>query len=554
MPIVDIFPDPEEMKLSTLTLMMCIYGYVLCRASSIIGEGSEMLMLIFGPGIVGGLVVPLLGAIPDCAVILISGMGEGTPQEVQHQLSVGVGTLVGSTIMLLTIPWGMGVWLGRRDYDEEHNCATMHKPKLTHTSLWTNCVTALPDIPPTSRIMVAVRFSLAARRTRACAAFFCYRDAHACALCLFSVLQALTGYLVIQIPSFWYEHDEDGGVSAERPWALACMLFSIACFAAYCALQIFNSHTTEIERRRQEQLRHAQWKSKLDRSLGQQRVQEMVFKMHDKDGSGYIEPEELSHALAHLGLQVGRKDMKELMESIDVGHHEDGDAGKADGRVSLKEFQAAANMWINTGQKGGEQLQRRASLSRMASHRSPRAGESKEPDGKSNYGSVYENKDSARAHQRKLAQSKSGKNGKKKGDDLGGDVDPEAASALLSKNPDNEDEEEDEEEEYWELNDKELLIKAIVLLLFGTLTVTIFSDPVSADVEASTGARCALSRFLQLTLCFFVRICVPDGRCDHPSWRPPVRVPVLRCLHRDSPCRKRRGGVCGHPVCAQENK
>jgi hypothetical protein len=301
-------------------------------------------------------------------------------------------------------------------------------------------------------------------------------------------LQALTGYLVIQIPSFWYEHDEDGGVSAERPWALACMLFSVACFAAYCALQIFNSHTTEIERRHQEQLRHAQWKSKLDRSLGQQRVQEMVFKMHDKDGSGYIEPEELSHALAHLGLQVGRKDMKELMESIDVGHHEDGDAGKADGRISLKEFQAAANMWINTGQKGGEQLQRRASLSRMASHRSPRVGESKEQDGKSNYGSVYENKDSARAHQRKLAQAESGKNGKKKGDDRG-DVDPEAASALLSKNPDNEDEEEEEEEEYWELSDNELLIKAILLLLFGTLTVTIFSDPVSSDAEVPTQAR-----------------------------------------------------------------
>jgi hypothetical protein len=248
--------------------------------------------------------------------------------------------------------------------------------------------------------------------------------------------------------------------------------------------------------------------------------------------------------------------MKELMESIDVGHDEDGDAGKADGRVSLKEFQAAANMWINTGQKGGEQLQRRASLSRMASHRSPRVGESKEQDGKSNYGSVYENKDSARAHQRKLAQSESGKkNGKKKGDDLGDDVDPEAASALLSKNPDNEDEEEDEEEEYWELNDKELLIKAILLLLFGTLTVTIFSDPVSTDAEASSKARVPSFSFPSAhSVSFFLYICVPDGRCDHPSWRPSVRVPVLRCLHCDPFGRKRRGGVCGHPVRAQEDK
>ena len=33
-----------------------------CR-SEIIGDGCEMLVLLFGPGIVGGLIVPILGAI-----------------------------------------------------------------------------------------------------------------------------------------------------------------------------------------------------------------------------------------------------------------------------------------------------------------------------------------------------------------------------------------------------------------------------------------------------------------------------------------------------------
>jgi Ca2+-binding EF-hand superfamily protein len=69
--------------------------------------------------------------------------------------------------------------------------------------------------------------------------------------------------------------------------------------------------------------------------LVQRNVQGMVFRMYDKDNSGFIEPNELSRALAHMGLQVGRKDIAELMASIDVGHEEDGDKGTSDGKISL---------------------------------------------------------------------------------------------------------------------------------------------------------------------------------------------------------------------------
>lgn len=218
--------------------------------SQVIGDGSEMLMLLYGPGIVGGLVIPILGAIPDCAVILISGMGEGTTEEVQNQLSVGVGTLVGSTVMLLTIPWGIGVFLGRRDYDEVTDAAAHtpeRKPKHTHTSLWTNCVTTLPEIPSTSRIMIL----------------------------------SLIGYLIIQLPSFEFATDKDGGVTREKPWAFGCMVFSGIAFLIYCYLQVRGAESAELERRKQEVLRREQWKSKLDRSLGERNVQEMVFRMYD---------------------------------------------------------------------------------------------------------------------------------------------------------------------------------------------------------------------------------------------------------------------------------
>ena len=43
-----------------------------------------------------------LSAVPDGAIMLFSGLGP----DAQNQLSVGVGALAGSTIMLLTVPLG----------------------------------------------------------------------------------------------------------------------------------------------------------------------------------------------------------------------------------------------------------------------------------------------------------------------------------------------------------------------------------------------------------------------------------------------------------------
>jgi hypothetical protein len=43
--------------------------------------------------------------------MLFSGLGD--IESAQETLSVGVGALAGSTIMLLTVPWGMSVLAGR---------------------------------------------------------------------------------------------------------------------------------------------------------------------------------------------------------------------------------------------------------------------------------------------------------------------------------------------------------------------------------------------------------------------------------------------------------
>ena len=64
-----------------------------------ISDGSELLLLIPSvAGLVGSVVLPVLGAVPDGAIVLFSGIGP----DAQEQLTIGIGALAGSTIMLLT--------------------------------------------------------------------------------------------------------------------------------------------------------------------------------------------------------------------------------------------------------------------------------------------------------------------------------------------------------------------------------------------------------------------------------------------------------------------
>jgi hypothetical protein len=45
-----------------LLLFVAFYGYILSKASQLIADGSELLLLVLDPGIVGGLVLPVMGA------------------------------------------------------------------------------------------------------------------------------------------------------------------------------------------------------------------------------------------------------------------------------------------------------------------------------------------------------------------------------------------------------------------------------------------------------------------------------------------------------------
>jgi Ca2+/Na+ antiporter len=114
-----------------LVWLFVSYGYVLYMASGLISEGSELLLLVPSmAGLVGGVVLPLLGAVPDGAIILFSGLGD--VQAAQETLSVGVGALAGSTIMLITVPFALSIYGGRVDLiGPKHDKPNyLGKPKL----------------------------------------------------------------------------------------------------------------------------------------------------------------------------------------------------------------------------------------------------------------------------------------------------------------------------------------------------------------------------------------------------------------------------------------
>ncbi|CAD7928284.1 unnamed protein product [Amoebophrya sp. A120] len=110
------FTPADDCTPIQLVVVTCIYGGVLFSAAGMIGDGSELLLLVPAyADLVGSVVLPVLGAVPDGMMVLFSGLGPRL--DAQDQVSVGVGALAGSTIMLLTMAWFCGAWGGRVSID-----------------------------------------------------------------------------------------------------------------------------------------------------------------------------------------------------------------------------------------------------------------------------------------------------------------------------------------------------------------------------------------------------------------------------------------------------
>lgn len=434
-----IFPDAEVLDSPALAFMMLIYGYILMQGSKLIGNGSEMLLLLYGPGIIGGLLIPILGAVPDCVVILISGLGSGTKEEIQHQLSVGVGTLVGSTIMLITLPWAIGIYLGRRDIDKRTNqvvIALPNVPKVTHFSLVSNGVGVLEEISSTSKIMILSSLS----------------------------------YLIIQIPAFCYKSgNSDSSALKEAPFALVGVFVTLIGFILYCYYEYSSAQIAELTKLHEEALRRENWKKNLDSKLTSEEFQEVLFRKHDKDNNGYIDAAELKNVLEELGWKSSRLSIQKILAEMDIGIDED---GKKDNRLSLKEFKHAINKWIHEAKTTREKYEAQANRSSkkiLIADSSSINVRNKDGEFRPIEFPNQNQKENLIADNYDMEKKK----------------DKQEAEEI---------EEEEEEESYWNLSDTQLKLKACFLLVLGTGICTIFSDPM-VDIISTVGKRMDISPF-----------------------------------------------------------
>lgn len=211
--------DPEDVGGTGLLWLFFSYGYALFYAADLIGEGSELLLLVPSmAGLVGGVVLPMLGAVPDGAIILFSGLG--SIEVAQESISVGIGALAGSTIMLLTIPWSLSVLAGRVDIV---NGETTYRknPKLTPNLTFTETVSD-----------TGISLSKEIRQG--------------------GIIMALTTipYFLIQTPALFMKGSSQEVAQQEHWWSFAAFVSCLLGLVAYMRIQLKFSNQGQAKDKR----------------------------------------------------------------------------------------------------------------------------------------------------------------------------------------------------------------------------------------------------------------------------------------------------------------
>ncbi|KAJ1690946.1 hypothetical protein LUZ63_015101 [Rhynchospora breviuscula] len=197
-----------ETVLGNLFLIL-VYGFLMFKAATFLSSGSELMLEILGPGIVGGLFLPILGALPDALLILASGLS-GSRETAQSQVLVGMGLLAGSTVLLLTLLWGTCVVVGKCDLSE--NSTSIDSQDTKGFNLTKSGVSTDKQTSDAAKIMGI------------------------------SVLP----FILIQLPKVFKFN------SAQRVFVLICLILSVLLVLAYAFYQIFQPW---VQKRRLEYVR-----------------------------------------------------------------------------------------------------------------------------------------------------------------------------------------------------------------------------------------------------------------------------------------------------------
>jgi Ca2+/Na+ antiporter len=478
---VDALPN-DGYGFCQLAFLGLAYAFILMQGANLIKDGSEMLLLIPSwAGIVGPIVLPVLGAVPDGAIVLFSGMGP----DAQQQLDVGMGALAGSTIMLLTVPWFLSCLAGRVNMDAAGN-GNYVRPRGAGSE-WAK-------LSPSGRLAgTGVNVNASIRRA--------------------AVLMALTliPYFVIQIPAAVARcslDDDESDCKTPIAAAIAAGVLTVILFLVYlwdqkrqADVDIVVGAKTEKSRRNavekgimslsamfQTELFESHGSTRQSQSPGapmdQPRAQSAFsrvsalsgvliegseensalrrflrpyFKRYDRDNNGEIDKGELRSLLESLNEKPNQEDLDMLMDAID---------NDKSGGISFDEFVAAMTQVLRAKREGEDRpfmVIGRASMSIAAD----------------------------KAHQQQHAQLNDADNTRASRTD---------ASQHEGKDDDDEEEEEDEEipEDLVDLSPEEqrkrILQRACVKMALGTFLVVFFSDPM-VDVLSKLGTMTNIAPF-----------------------------------------------------------
>ncbi|KAL3822408.1 hypothetical protein ACHAXA_007415 [Cyclostephanos tholiformis] len=149
--------------------------------------------------------------------MLFSGLGD--VEKAQETLSVGVGALAGSTIMLLTIPWGLCVLKGGVQFTEPDMQPDYKRPSklsLSAATLSTTGVALSPAINHGAKMMMLTTFP----------------------------------YFIIQIPAFFLTGTRESISKGEHYWAVGGFTVCMTFFVCYLYSQVKESNDTAHKLRR----------------------------------------------------------------------------------------------------------------------------------------------------------------------------------------------------------------------------------------------------------------------------------------------------------------
>lgn len=290
------------------------------------------------------------------AIILFSGLG--SLEDAQETLSVGVGALAGSTIMLLTVPWALSIYAGRVDLDDDGRTCYMNKPKLSsHGSIKEELTKTGVNI--TDEV------------------------SHAGVVMAFTTLP----YFLIQLPALFLHGPTEEIAEGEHWWALAAFFVCLAGLTYYMLLQLRFSQEGQDKHKRiavtkkilQEgklslagalrtaiQHTEGQIKESVEGQYGSVATSESgshalkqppaetaaylkeilhdAFKIYDRDGNDELEKSELRLFFKDFHENIDESEIDALWKKADTD---------SDGSISFDEFIALAyNLIVSQGDLG----------------------------------------------------------------------------------------------------------------------------------------------------------------------------------------------------------